>query len=84
MSYTQWCQSCVEYHYTQGDPDQQALFGIVQGGIFPDLREQSVADITALTGVDFASNSVGLKPDESLENLWAWHQRVSARPSASA
>lgn len=44
----------------------------------------TVADITALTGVDFASNSVGLKPDESLENLWAWHQRVSARPSASA
>lgn len=44
----------------------------------------TVVDITALTGVDFASNSVGLKPDESLENLWAWHQRVSARPSAKA
>jgi len=44
----------------------------------------TVADITALTGVDFATQLVGLKPDESLRNLWAWHERVSARPSAAA
>jgi len=44
----------------------------------------TVADITALTGVDFATQRVGLKPDESLTHLWAWHQRVSSRPSASA
>jgi glutathione S-transferase len=44
----------------------------------------TVADITALTGVDFATQRVGLKPDESLEHLWAWHQRVSSRPSARA
>ena len=44
----------------------------------------TVADITALTGVDFASAMVGLKPDESLENLWRWHAQVSERPSASA
>lgn len=44
----------------------------------------TVADITALSGVDFATQRVGLKPDESLAHLWAWHQRVSSRPSASA
>lgn len=44
----------------------------------------TVADITALTAVDFASQMVDLKPDDSLRNLWAWHERVSARPSASA
>lgn len=44
----------------------------------------TVADITALSGVDFATQLVRLKPDPSLEHLWAWHQRVSARPSASA
>lgn len=44
----------------------------------------TVADITALTGVDFASNSVGLKPDEALTNLWDWHARLTARPSSSA
>ncbi len=44
----------------------------------------TVADITALTGVDFATAMVGLKPDESLENLWRWHAQVSERPSAAA
>lgn len=44
----------------------------------------SVADITALTGVDFARTRVGLPPDEGLSNLWAWHARVSERPSAGA
>ncbi|MEZ5560055.1 MAG: glutathione S-transferase family protein [Pseudomonadales bacterium] len=44
----------------------------------------SIADITALTAVDFAASRVGLKPEAGLANLWAWHERVSARPSASA
>ena len=44
----------------------------------------SVADITALTAVDFATELVGLKPDDNLENLWGWHERISSRPSAKA
>ena len=44
----------------------------------------TIADITALSGVDFAKELVGLSPAEDLANLWAWHQRVSERPSASA
>ena len=44
----------------------------------------TVADITALTAIDFATELVGLKPEENLQNLWEWHQRVSARPSAKA
>jgi len=44
----------------------------------------TVADITALSGVDFAKGMVGLPPAENLNNLWDWHQRVSKRPSASA
>lgn len=43
-----WAQRCVDYHYQNGNPDRQALFGIVQGGIFQDLREQSAAFITSL------------------------------------
>jgi queuine tRNA-ribosyltransferase len=31
----------VEEHARSGDPTRQALFGIVQGGIFMDLREES-------------------------------------------
>ena len=52
------------------------------GGLADDRF--TVADITALSGVDFARNLVGLPPSEDLTNLWDWHTRVSARPSASA
>jgi glutathione S-transferase len=44
----------------------------------------TIADITALTAVDFASGPVGLPPAEDLKQLAEWHARVSARPSATA
>lgn len=44
----------------------------------------SVADITALCIIDFASALVDLEPDEALENLWRWHAAASARPSATS
>jgi len=44
----------------------------------------TVADITALTAIDFATELVGLKPEENLDNLWKWHKRVTERPSAKA
>lgn len=43
----------------------------------------SIADICLLTTVDFAG-WIGLPMDESFGNLKAWHDRVSARPSAQA
>ncbi|WP_128892390.1 glutathione S-transferase family protein [Erythrobacter sp. HKB08] len=43
----------------------------------------SAADILLLTTVDFAG-FVGLEMPEECEALAAWHDRVSARPSASA
>ncbi len=44
----------------------------------------SVADITALCTIDFATDLVDLKPDPGLKNLWRWHAAASARPSAKA
>lgn len=44
----------------------------------------TVADISALTAIDFAASMVDLKPDEDLTHLWDWHARVSARPSIAA
>lgn len=43
----------------------------------------SAADILLLTTVDFAK-FVGLEMPEGCTNLAAWHERVSARPSAQA
>ena len=43
----------------------------------------TVADICALTTVDFA-NWIGLEMPAEVGNVRTWHERVSARPSASA
>jgi glutathione S-transferase len=44
----------------------------------------TIADITALVGIDFASQFAGVEIDPSLKNLARWHQAVSSRPSAKA
>ena len=44
----------------------------------------SIADITALCTIDFATKLVDLKPDAQFEQLWRWHAAMSARPSADA
>jgi glutathione S-transferase len=43
----------------------------------------TMADICALTTLDFA-NWIGLETPAEFTNLHGWHQRVAARPSASA
>lgn len=44
----------------------------------------SIADITALATVDFATGAARVRVPEELTNLNRWHAAVSARPSASA
>lgn len=50
---TRWAKRCKEAHK---NPDTQALFGIVQGGMYRELREQSAAEIIAL---DFPGYAIG-------------------------
>jgi queuine tRNA-ribosyltransferase len=60
-----WAERCLQAK-TRTD---QALFGIVQGGVFPDLRQQSAEFIAAL---DFPGNAVGgLSVGESKEEMHA-------------
>ena len=42
----------------------------------------TIADITLLSAIDFATQMVDLKPDTNLDNLYRWHGEVSARPSS--
>ncbi|MCK8825215.1 tRNA guanosine(34) transglycosylase Tgt [Fuchsiella alkaliacetigena] len=49
---TRWAERCKERH----NREDQALFGIVQGGMHRDLREQSAEEITAL---DFPGYALG-------------------------
>jgi queuine tRNA-ribosyltransferase len=45
-----WLDRCLEWHQESG-PSQQAVFGIVQGGVHEDLRRES-AQFVAEAGVD--------------------------------
>jgi queuine tRNA-ribosyltransferase len=35
-----WLRRCLDWHAENG-PSRQAVFGIVQGGVYPDLRQES-------------------------------------------
>jgi queuine tRNA-ribosyltransferase len=51
-----WARRCLDEHHRSGDPNRQALFGIVQGGIFPDMRAESAE---TLVSMDFPGYAVG-------------------------
>jgi queuine tRNA-ribosyltransferase len=60
-----WAERCLRAHTR---PDQ-ALFGIVQGGIFADLRGESVRFLTSLGFPGYAVG--GLSVGETKEQTWA-------------
>jgi queuine tRNA-ribosyltransferase len=50
---TRWAERCLKAH---ARPQDQALFAIVQGGMFADLRKISARDLTSL---DFPGYAIG-------------------------
>lgn len=50
---TRWAERCLHSH---ARPHDQALFAIVQGGMFEDLRIQSAKDLTSM---DFPGYAIG-------------------------
>jgi queuine tRNA-ribosyltransferase len=50
---TRWAKRCKE---ANKNPESQAIFGIIQGGMYKDLREQSARDLLEL---DFPGYAVG-------------------------
>ena len=65
---TRWAKRCKEAHKTEN----QALFGIIQGGFFEDLRKKSVEDLIALDlpGYAIGGISVGEPKEEFLKMLY--------------
>ena len=53
---TLWAKRSRDYFMTHNDPQKQALFGIVQGSVYDDLRVRSAEEITAL---DFPGYAIG-------------------------
>lgn len=62
-----WAERSLAAH----NRSDQALFGIVQGGVFPDLREQSAEFIASLDtpGIAIGGLSVGEKKREMMDTL---------------
>lgn len=60
---TQWARLCREAHARLGG--EQALFGIVQGGVIPEARERSAREISTLDfpGYGIGGLSVGEGPE---------------------
>ena len=64
---TRWAVRCKEAHKTEN----QGLFGIIQGGFYKDLREQSAKDLISLDfpGYAIGGISVGEPKEEFLDIL---------------
>lgn len=65
---TRWAKRCRDAHTNR---DTQALFGIVQGGMYPDLRKKSAEDLIKIgfDGYAVGGLSVGEPKDIMLEVL---------------
>ncbi len=55
---TRWLERCIDSHQR---PEEQGLFGIIQGNMYPDLRQESAKQITSfdLPGFAIGGLSVG-------------------------
>ena len=64
---TRWAARCKEAHTTEN----QGLFGIIQGGFYKDLREQSAKDLISLDfpGYAIGGISVGEPKEEFIDIL---------------
>jgi len=74
-----WAERCVGARRSS----RQALFGIIQGGIYPELRRQSAAQITALPFDGFAAGGLAVgEPKEQMLELAALSATLlpAARP----
>ncbi|EEA06892.1 queuine tRNA-ribosyltransferase family protein [Cryptosporidium muris RN66] len=62
---TRWLDRCIKAHKR---PYEQNLFGIVQGGVYKELREQSLKDLIARDLPGYAIG--GLSGGETKDDFW--------------
>ena len=55
-----WAEECIKYHKNK----KQLLFGIAQGGLYPDLREKSAKFISSLDFDGFAFGGLAIGEPE--------------------
>lgn len=62
---TRWLDRCIKAHK---NPDKQNIFPIVQGGLYPELRKESVRQLMERDTAGFAIG--GLSGGESKDDFW--------------
>ena len=74
-----WAQACFDAHQESpnGAATGQALFGIVQGGVFSELRDESARVISALPFHGYAVG--GLAVGEDKEQMYRFTGQVAGR-----
>ena len=60
---TRWLERCIEAHKR---PQEQALFGIIQGSMYPDLRKKSADAITSFDLPGFAIGGISVGEPKNL------------------
>ncbi len=71
-----WARECYEVHAASNTARSQALFGIVQGGTFDDLRAESAEVITSIPFDGYAIG--GLAVGESKDQMYQTTRQVTA------
>lgn len=67
---SRWAERCLK---TRGAKKSPLLFGIVQGGIYKDLRIQSANELTAMNFDGFAVGGVAVgEPREKMKEILNW------------
>jgi queuine tRNA-ribosyltransferase len=72
-----WAHACYQAHVASENASKQALFGIVQGGVFQDLRDESAELISTLPFAGYAIG--GLAVGESKELMYEITGRVTEK-----
>jgi queuine tRNA-ribosyltransferase len=62
---TRWAERCLKAHRR---PEDQALFGIVQGGMYPDLRKQSAQELVSLNFPGYAVGGLSVGEPKQVMN----------------
>jgi len=72
-----WAQECFDTHQASptGEAAGQALFGIVQGGVFPELRDESARVISDIPFHGYAVG--GLAVGENKEQMYRFTSQVA-------
>jgi queuine tRNA-ribosyltransferase len=54
-----WAKACLAHHLSSSQADVQALYGVVQGGRFEDLRKESARSLVEMKAEDVKGNVRG-------------------------